>query len=314
MTTVVSFINYKGGVGKTTTAYHVSSSLAQHYDQRVLMIDIDPQTNLTFLCVSIDQWRRRKRNVGTITNLYRNFTQGQALDVKRFIWNDVVVIGRYPISGLDLIPCDIDLLGEDIGGGQVAGTFPTIEALQKDAQRYLKEHSFLQRVIREVEDRYDWIVIDCPPNLYLMTRNALYASDYYVVTAIPDHLSTIGLNILTQKIGTMGEGISAIQTLVGSSDAHTVAELGAIVFVKVRIGGSMITTTHDTTIRTIASRPFAEGKVVSKYTTELIGYSEAAENRVPVWEHNTENARRAARKNEYPEITRELFAMLRGTP
>ena len=94
MTKVVSFINYKGGVGKTTTAYHVSSSLAQHYDQRVLMIDIDPQTNLTFLCVSIDQWRRRKRNVGTITNLYRNFTQGQALDVKRFIWNDVVVIGR----------------------------------------------------------------------------------------------------------------------------------------------------------------------------------------------------------------------------
>ena len=213
-----------------------------------------------------------------------------------------------------MIPCDIELLGEDIGGGQVAGTFPTIEALQKDAQRYLKEHSFLKRVIREVEDRYDWIVIDCPPNLYLMTRNALYASDYYVVTAIPDHLSTIGLNILTQKIGEMAEGISAIQTLVGASDSHTVAELGAIVFVKVRIGGSMITTTHSTTIRNIASRPFAKGKVVSKYTTELIGYSEAAESRVPVWEHNTENARRAARKNEYPEITRELFAMLRETP
>ena len=314
MTKVVSFINYKGGVGKTTTAFHVSSSLAQHYGQRVLMIDIDPQTNLTFLCASYEQWRRRKRNAGTITNLYRHFTQSHALDVKRFIWNDVVVIGRHPIAGLDLIPCDIELLGEDIGGGQVAGTFPTIEALQKDAQRYLKEHSFLKRVIREVEDRYDWIVIDCPPNLYLMTRNALYASDYYVVTAIPDHLSTIGLNILTQKIGEMAEGISAIQTLVGASDSHTVAELGAIVFVKVRIGGSMITTTHSTTIRNIASRPFAKGKVVSKYTTELIGYSEAAESRVPVWEHNTENARRAARKNEYPEITRELFAMLRGTP
>ena len=314
MTKVVSFINYKGGVGKTTTAYHVSSSLAQHYSQRVLMIDIDPQTNLTFLCVSHDQWLRRNRNIGTIADLYKRYTQSQALDTNRFIWNDVVVIGRYPISGLDLIPCDIELLGEDIGGGQVVGTFPTMEALQRDAQRYLREHSFLQRVIREIEDRYDWIVIDCPPNLYLMTRNALYASDYYVVTAIPDHLSTIGLNILTQKIGKMREGISDIQKLIGSNDAHTVAELGAIVFVKVRIGGNMITTTHATTMNTIASRPFAKDKVVSKYTTELIGYSEAAESRVPVWEHNSENARRAARKNEYPEITRQLYELLRGTP
>ena len=61
----------------------------------------------------------------------------------------------------------------------------------------------------------------------------------------------------------------------------------------------------------IAREPFAKDKVVSKYTTELIGYSEAAENQVPVWEHASDNARRAAGKNEYPEITRELISMLR---
>jgi chromosome partitioning protein len=119
MTTVISFINYKGWVGKTTTAYCVSSSLAQHYGQRVLMIDIDPQTNLTFLCASIEQWQTRKEGVGTITDLYRHFTLGQTLDVKRFIWKDTVNLGRHPISSLDLIPCDIDLLGEALGGGQV---------------------------------------------------------------------------------------------------------------------------------------------------------------------------------------------------
>ena len=93
MPKVISFINYKGGVGKTTTAYHVSSSLAQHFHQRVLMIDIDPQTNLTFLCGSISQWDRRKTNIGTIKNLYDRFTEGKTLDVKRFIWNEAVVIG-----------------------------------------------------------------------------------------------------------------------------------------------------------------------------------------------------------------------------
>ena len=314
MPKVISFINYKGGVGKTTTAYHVSSSLAQDFHQRVLMIDIDPQTNLTFLCGSISQWDRRKTNIGTIKNLYDRFTEGKTLDVKRFIWNEAVVIGSYPISGLDLIPCDIDLLGEDLGGGQIVGTFPTMEALRRYSQRYLKERSFLKRVIEEVDDRYDWVVIDCPPNLYLMTQNALHASDYYVVTAIPDHLSTIGLNILTQKIGRIGEDISAAQTLAGSGDDHTVADLGAIVFVKVRMGGSMITNTHATTMNSIALEQFAKDKVVTQYTTELIGYSEAAESRVPVWEHDSDNARRAARQYQYPKITRELFDKLKGTP
>ena len=315
MPIVVSFINYKGGVGKTTTAYHVSCSLAQHYRKKVLMIDIDPQTNLTFLCASIEQWERRKQSIGTIKNLYGQFIQGRALDVRRAIWNDTVVIGRHPISGLDLIPCDIELLGEDLSrDGQIVGTFPTMQALRQNAQLYLKERSFLAKVIENVSDRYDWVVIDCPPNLYLMTQNALHASDYYVVTAIPDHLSTIGLNILTRKIREIGEGISAAQPLAGSSGEHTVADLGAIVFVKVRMGGSMITNTHETTMSSIALRDFAQGKVVSKYTTELIGYSEAAENRVPVWEHNSDNARRVARNNEYPEITRQLIARLGSSP
>jgi chromosome partitioning protein len=121
MTNVISFINYKGSIGKTTSAYHVACSLAQHHRQKVLMIDIDPQTNLTFLCANYERWERRKRNTGTITNLYKRYVDRQPLDINRFIWNDPVVIGRYPISGLDLIPCDIDLLGKTLAAGQLWG-------------------------------------------------------------------------------------------------------------------------------------------------------------------------------------------------
>ena len=311
MPKVVSFINYKGGVGKTTSAYHVACSLAQHRRQRVLMIDIDPQTNLTFLCADVQRWQRRKSRTGTIKNLYDRYTSGAALDVGRVIWRDAVVVGRNPISGLDLIPCDIDLLGEDVGGSQVVGTFPTMEALRQNAQGYMKEMSFLNRVIAEAGDRYDWVVIVCPPNLYLMTQNALHASDYYVVTAIPDHLSTIGLSILVEKVGRIGETVSNASTLAGQSGGGTVAELGAIVFVKVRIGGSLITTTHQDTMATISRDPFASGKVIQRYTTELIGYGESVENRVPVWERNSDNARRVVAKNEYPEIARLLTLKLR---
>ncbi len=310
MTKVVCFINYKGGVGKTTTAYHVACSLAQHYDQRVLMIDIDPQTNLTFLCAQIEQWERRKGRIGTIKNLYARYVNHQPLDVSRYTWNNAVVVGRHPIAGLDLIPCDIDLLGEDVGGGTVIGTFPTMSALQQNAQQYLRELSFLKAVVEDTQGRYEWVVIDCPPNLYLMTQNALYASDYYVVTAVPDHLSTIGLNILTNKVQRIGETVSNASVLAGVQKSSSVAELGAIVFVKVRLGGSRITTTHTDTMNTIKTRPYAQAKVVKRHTTELIGYSEAAENRVPVWEHDSVNARRVASNNEYPEITRELMTLL----
>ena len=313
MTTVVSFINYKGGVGKTTTAYHVACSLAQHHRKRVLMIDIDPQTNLTFLCASPEQWQRRKRNVGTIKDIYDRYTKNLPLEVQRFIWNGSVVVRRNPIPGLDMIPCDIDLLGEDLGGnGQIVGTFPTMQAIRKNAQQFMKERSFLSNAIDEVRGNYDWVVIDCPPNLYLMTQNALHVSDYYVITAIPDHLSTIGMRILTDKIANrIGADIAAAQTLSGNTQAHSVAKLGAIVFVKVRIGGDLITTTHEQNINRAKSQ-FGEDNVISRYTTELIGYSEAAENQIPVWEHDSQNARRAARKNEYPAITSELRTKLGG--
>ena len=63
---VVAFINYKGGVAKTTTTYHIGCSLVQHFSKKVLLIDIDPQTNLTFLCASIGDWERFKKKNGTI--------------------------------------------------------------------------------------------------------------------------------------------------------------------------------------------------------------------------------------------------------
>ena len=185
-----------------------------------------------------------------------------------------------------------------------------MSALQQNAQRYLRELSFLKKVVEDTHGKYQWVIIDCPPNLYLMTQTALHVSDYYVVTAIPDHLSTIGLNILTRKLQGIGDTVSNASTLAGVQQGPTVAKLGAIVFVKVRLGGSRITTTHADTMNSIALQPYAQGKVVRRYTTELIGYSEAAESRVPVWEHDSTNARRAARNNEYPEITRELMRKL----
>jgi len=302
---VVCFINYKGGVGKSTSTYHVGCYLAQYLNQRVLLLDIDPQTNLTFLCSAIENWQRFKRTTGTIASLYRRFQDRQSLDTKRFIWRSPVSIGRHSIANLDLIPCDIDLLGEDLGGGQVLGTFPTLEAMRRNATEYLRERSFLSRALKEVESDYDYVLIDCPPNLYLMTQNALLASQKFVVPTIPDHLSTIGLSILLQKVEKIGQLVTAAGALADATVQNMqVATLGGIVFVRVRLGGTMLTTAHASKMAEL--RQNFPGSCFPTYTTELIGYTEAAAAAMPVWGLQNANAIRAAQKGEYDDITREF--------
>lgn len=199
---IIAFINYEGGVAKTTSTYHIGCRLAGVKNKRVLLIDIDPQTNLTFLCAPIEKWERRKSKIGTIATMYRRYLDGKPVDTRRYLWRTPIAVQKGKSHPrIDLSPCDIDLIGEDIGGGTVTGSYPTMEMLRRNADHFVRERQFLSTAIREVQDDYDYVPIDCPPNLYLMTQNALVASHQYVVTAIPDHLSTIGLNILEKQDG-----------------------------------------------------------------------------------------------------------------
>ena len=303
----IAFINYKGGVAKTTSTYHIGCWLAGSKSKRVLLVDIDPQTNLTFLCASIEKWKKRKSKIGTIATVYKRYLDRKPLEVKKYIWKTPIVVLGQPHPRLDLIPCDIDLLGEDVGGGRVAGTYPSMEMLRKNTDQFMRDREFLSTSLREVRDSYDYILIDCPPNLYLMTQNALVASDHYVVTAIPDHLSTIGLNILRQKVEAIGKTVRHAGALAGRRDGTAgVAAFGAVLFVRVRIGGSMLTSAHAAIMADVRTE-VGPDRCFATHTTELIGYTEAAERSCPVWFRGTENSRRATAKNEYPRIVDEFL-------
>ena len=308
MPTVLAFINYKGGVAKTTSAYHIGCWLAGAKGKRVLLIDIDPQTNLTFLCASVEDWQRRKKRVGTILHMYKRHIDKKPIDTKKYIWRDPIRLrdgSRHP--RVHLIPCDIDLIGEDVATGSIVGVHPSMAKLKEQAVSVLRDRQFLCRVVEEVGSEYDYVIIDCPPNLYLMTQNALLASDYYIVTAIPDHLSTIGLTTLQRKVEEMDRMLKGAATLAGRGQTDY-AELGGILFVRVRLGGSVITNAHDDKMAEV--RAMYEGKCFDTHTTELIGYTEAAANSLPVWLHDSDNARYAAGKQEYPEVVDQLMQRL----
>jgi chromosome partitioning protein len=298
---VISILNYKGGVGKTTSAFHIGCSLAQHHNKKVLLIDIDPQTNLTFLCADYNRWMKFKTDRGTIGTLFKQFTAHGPLDPRQVIWKSPINLSiNQVIKGLDLMPCDVDLLGDDLGLDGTVTPFPMRQPSAWAMEEFLRSRRFLMEVVKKVEKDYDFILIDCPPNLYLLTQNALLASEAYLVTAIPDYLSRIGIRILGDKIRQISGKLEAAQLFLGKEyGLDSVARMGGIVFAKVR--ATILAENIMTEVR-------AEYRDIcfGQHTSDLVGYSEAAERLLPVWECKTPNAQRAAGEKQYEKIT-EIF-------
>lgn len=173
---VISLVNQKGGVGKTTTSINLSSALG-HLGKKVLLIDLDPQSNST-TGVGISKSDIKLSVYDVITN---------NCDIK-----DAII--KTPFKNLSLIPSMIFLSGAEI------------ELIQNG----MKEENFiagdqLKNQIEKIRDRYDYIIIDCPPALGLLTTNALAASnsvlipvqcEYFALEGVTQLLNTI---ILTQN-------------------------------------------------------------------------------------------------------------------
>ncbi|HEU0054633.1 MAG TPA: AAA family ATPase [Longimicrobium sp.] len=179
MTTVISCVNLKGGVGKTALAVNFAAFCGR-MGMRTLLVDLDPQTNATFSCIDISEWEEHSEQYGTVADLLdarRHTTaEGQARDAEDVILQDV-------FENVDLIPSHLDLFSIDL-----------------DLAAATARETKLRRALKPIKDDYDVIVCDCPPNLTIPTQNALACSTHYVVPISPDYLSGIGVGLLLQRV------------------------------------------------------------------------------------------------------------------
>jgi chromosome partitioning protein len=192
---VITVMNYKGGVGKTTLTANLGAEIAKR-GHRVLLIDLDPQANLTFSFYSVEQWREELRKDTTIMRWYEGEAPGREVDLHRLVVTPPLVNAQVEEYGgrLDLIAShlkliDIDLrLAARLGGGTTLG---------ESKRKFLDLHGCLARALRHDAFReYDLVLIDCAPNFGLVTKTAIVASDHVLVPAKADYLSTLGIQYL----------------------------------------------------------------------------------------------------------------------
>ena len=171
MTKVISLVNQKAGVGKTTTSINLAASLGK-LGKKSLLVDLDPQGNCTTgLGV----------NKGNIKYSIYDVLNG-TVEAKK-------AIVKTGFTLLSIIPATINLAGLDI------------ELLEKGYQNAaFKKNEQLRNALEPIKDNYDFIIIDCPPSLGLLTTNALVASDSVI---IPVQCEFFALEGITQLLNTI---------------------------------------------------------------------------------------------------------------
>ena len=162
---IISVSNQKGGVGKTTTALSLSAALGV-LEKKVLLIDMDPQSNATS-GLGVDS------NEATLSSYDLIIGNAKA--------SNIVIQTSSP--NLDLIPAKIDLVGLEI------------EIVNESSREYL-----LKNALKKIKEKYDFIIIDCPPSLGLITLNALTCSNSVIIPIQCEYFALEGLGKLLNTI------------------------------------------------------------------------------------------------------------------
>ena len=183
MKKIIAIINQKGGVGKTTTAINLAASLA-HANRSVLLVDMDPQSNLT----SGVGLKGRPAPAGTV---YDALTSDVSVDIADFVIPT-------PITGLLLVPSDRNLTGAEL-----------------ELVDLPRRESRLRPLMRAVRDRFDFIFIDTPPSLGLLTLNALVAADEVLIPLTCEYFALEGLAELTATLRRVRAGLNQDLAIAG---------------------------------------------------------------------------------------------------
>lgn len=187
-TTIIAISNQKGGVGKSTTAYNLGACLALKHDKKVLLIDFDPQANLS------EYLKYKPDGNPTMTQLIMSFYAGTPVTAE----TAQKAIRHSETAGVDYIPADINLANA--------------ETLM--VTMISKEHILRRILTEDVIGAYDFVLIDCLPSLGTLLINALTAADRVLIPVQTQKFSMDGLQSLIGVLPTMVDRTKVSRTAI----------------------------------------------------------------------------------------------------
>ncbi len=211
----IAFINYKGGVGKTSLIVNIAACLAA-LGKRVLLCDFDTQSNASIWLLKLERWN--KINSAGEGAVYSIFDPGKAR-LKDLVIKDVIEskANERGLPGLDLIPTAfnlVDLESEYVG----------------DAKK--PACTIFQAQLAEIEGNYDFILFDCPPNILRASQCGVFSANEIYVPANPDALSLIGFTLLVEKLHKFHSVSASFRT----SAMGPAAQVKGIIFNSIKTG------------------------------------------------------------------------------
>ena len=237
---IIAVANQKGGVGKTTTSINLAACLAEK-GKKVLAVDMDPQGNLTS-GLGVDKDSVEKSIYELIIG---------EVDIKE-------VINKEVLENLDIIPTSIDLSAAEI------------ELIGVDDKEYI-----LRNAIDQVKDQYDFVIIDCPPSLSMLTINAMTTADSVIVPIQCEYYALEGLSQLIHTVELVKERLNPILKIEGvvftMYDARTNLSLQVVENVKENLQQNIYKTIIPRNIR-LAEAP-SYGMPINLYDPKSTGAS-----------------------------------------
>ncbi len=235
---IIAVANQKGGVGKTTTSINLAACLAEK-GKKVLAVDMDPQGNLTS-GLGVDKDSVEKSIYELIIG---------EVDIKE-------VINKEVLENLDIIPTSIDLSAAEI------------ELIGVDDKEYI-----LRNAIDQVKDQYDFVIIDCPPSLSMLTINAMTTADSVIVPIQCEYYALEGLSQLIHTVELVKDRLNSKLEIEGAVftmyDARTNLSLQVVENVKDNLQQNIYKTIIPRNIR-LAEAP-SYGLPINKYDPKSTG-------------------------------------------
>ncbi len=243
---VISLLNHKGGVGKTTSAINIGAGLVE-LGKRVLLIDLDPQANLT---ISLGIPRQK-------------FTIYEALRGE----SELIPYTHKP--NLDVVTSSLDLSGAEM------------ELINEAGREYI-----LRELINQISDDYDYVLLDCPPSLGLLTLNALTSSRYVLIPLQTEFLAVQGLAKIKQVIDKVKMRLN--KQLEMSGVVATMYDSRRV------LNRDVVDTIHK----------YFGDKVYKTYIRDTIALAEAPAQRKDIFQYNS----RSNGATDYLELSKEILA------